>query len=192
MPSIVSRLRTNLPVATGGPHVAAGGSLSPAFPSLPPLVPTKSSGLRSPLPNLVVTSSDSLRQYYSGGQNPTYRCPPLNPLTPVITGPAGAPGAAGVSGAAGASGATGPPGPPGPSANFANNEILAGSGTAWTFDHAPISSLPTSTSVRLYAQQYNGGPFVRLPSSAITSITGTAMVTAASWTAGVLMADYSY
>ena len=76
--------------------------------------------------------------------------------------------------------------------NFADNEILAGSGTAWTFVNAPISALPASTSVHLYAQEYNGGPFVRLPSSAITSITGSAMVTAASWTAGVLMADYSY
>lgn len=81
MPPIVSRLRANPPVTTGGPHVVAGGSLSPTFPSLPPFIPTKSSGLRSPLPNLIVTSSDSLRQYYSGGQNPTYRCPPLKPLT---------------------------------------------------------------------------------------------------------------
>ena len=77
MPSIASRTRSNLPVTTGEPP----RSLSPVFPSLPPLVPTKSSGLRSPLPNLVVTSSDSLRQYYSGGQNPTYRCPPLKPLS---------------------------------------------------------------------------------------------------------------
>lgn len=81
MPSIASRLRTDIPIATGGPHGVAGGFLSPVFPSLPPLIPTKSSGLRSPLPNLVLTSSDSLRQYYSGGQNPTYRCPPLKPLT---------------------------------------------------------------------------------------------------------------
>jgi hypothetical protein len=82
------------------------------------------------------------------------------------------------------------PGGSGP--NFADNEILAGSGTAWTFANAPISALPASTSVHLYAQEYNGGPFVRLPPSAITSITGTAMVTAASWTAGALMADYRY
>jgi hypothetical protein len=75
---------------------------------------------------------------------------------------------------------------------FADNEILVGSGTAWTFDNAPISALPVSTSVHLYVQEYNGGPFVRLPASAIVSITGTAMVTAASWTAGSLLADYRY
>ena len=76
--------------------------------------------------------------------------------------------------------------------NFVENEILGGGGTAWTFAHAPISSLPASTSVALYVQQYNGGPFVRLPPTAITSIIGNAMVTAASWTAGALMADYRY
>lgn len=77
MPSIASRTRSSPPVTAGEvPH-----SLSPVFPSLPPLVPTRSAGLRSPLPNLVVTSPDSLRQYYSGGQNPTYRCPPIKPLS---------------------------------------------------------------------------------------------------------------
>lgn len=77
MPSIASRTRSAPTVSTGEP----ARSLSPVFPSLPPLIPTKSSGLRSPLPNLVVTPSDSLRQYYSGGQNPTYRCPPLKPIS---------------------------------------------------------------------------------------------------------------
>ncbi len=77
MPSIASRTRSVLPGTTGEPP----RFLSPTFPSLPPLIPTKSSAVLSPLPNLVVTSSDSLRQYYSGGQNPTYRCPPLKPLT---------------------------------------------------------------------------------------------------------------
>ena len=77
MPSIASRLRADLPPAVSGAHV----SLAPTFPSLPPLVPAKSFGVRSPLPNLVVTPPDSLRQYYSGGQTPTYRCPPLKPLS---------------------------------------------------------------------------------------------------------------
>jgi hypothetical protein len=76
--------------------------------------------------------------------------------------------------------------------NFADNEILAGSGTAWTFANVPISALPISTSVHLYVLQYEGGNFIRLPPSAIVSITGTAMVTAASWSAGSLMADYRY
>ena len=88
----------------------------------------------------------------------------------------------------GPAGPQGPPGAPGPSPNFADNEFVSGSGTAWVFLHAPN---PT-TSVHLYVQEYNGGPFVRLPPTAITSIIGTAMVTAASWTAGALMADYRY
>jgi hypothetical protein len=76
--------------------------------------------------------------------------------------------------------------------NFSDSEIVAGSGTSWTFAHDPISALPTSTSVALYVQQYNGGPFIRLPPSAIVSIIGNAMVTADSWTAGALMVDYRY
>ncbi len=82
--------------------------------------------------------------------------------------------------------------PAGTTPSFADNEILGGVGTAWTFANAPISNLPTSTSVHLYVQQYISGPFVRLPKSAIVSITGNAMVTAASWTTGALMADYRY
>ena len=76
MPSIASRLRSDLPISTESPR-----SLSPLSPSLPPLVPTKSLGVRSPLPNLVVTPPDSLRQFYSGGQTPAYRCPPLKPIS---------------------------------------------------------------------------------------------------------------
>lgn len=68
------------------------------------------------------------------------------------------------------------------------NEILAGAGTAWTFAHAPGSI----AAVALYVQEYTNGPFVRLPSSAIVSITGVNMVTAAPWNAGALMADYRY
>ena len=81
MPSIASRLRADLPPGVSGAHV----SLAPTSPSLPPLVPTKSYGVRSPLPNLVVTSSDSLRQYYTGGQVPQYRFPPLRPIGPSRT-----------------------------------------------------------------------------------------------------------
>jgi hypothetical protein len=76
--------------------------------------------------------------------------------------------------------------------NFADNEILSGSGTAWTFDNAPISNLPTSTSVHLYVLEYVGGPFVRLPTSAIVSIIGVNMVTVNPYSAGALMADYRY
>lgn len=69
---------------------------------------------------------------------------------------------------------------------FVDNEIVSGSGTAWTFATAPSPS----TSVHLYVLQYVGGPFVRLPASAIVSIVGTTMVTADSWSAGSLLADY--
>lgn len=75
MPSISSRIAANPPPASSSP--------SPVLlqkPPLPVAAPTISSTLRSPLPNLVVTSSDSLRQFYSGGQIPQYRFSPVKPL----------------------------------------------------------------------------------------------------------------
>jgi hypothetical protein len=76
----------------------------------------------------------------------------------------------------------------GSSPSFADNEIVTGSGTSWTLAHVPI---PTS-GVHLYVLQYPGGPFVRLPFSAIASIIGTVMTTVASYSAGALMVDYRY
>lgn len=76
MATIASRLRTIVSGESGQPPKVS----VPSLPTAPSLVPTKSSGVRSPLPNLVVTAPDSLRQYYTGGQNPTYRFPPLKPI----------------------------------------------------------------------------------------------------------------
>jgi hypothetical protein len=76
----------------------------------------------------------------------------------------------------------------GGSASFADNEILSGSGTSWTFANPPNPP----TSIHLYVQQYTGGPFVRLPYSAIASIIGASMTTVDSYTATALLADYRY
>lgn len=61
------------------------------------------------------------------------------------------------------------------------NEVVSGSGTAWTLAHTP-----TATGVALYA---NGQ---RLMLTTDYSIVGTAITTVLSWSAGTLIADYSY
>ena len=81
MPTIASRLRPDLPPSAGIPAPVS----NPPSPPLAPAAPVMNSMLRSPLPNLVVTSSDSLRQYYTGGQVPQYRFPPLRPIGPSRT-----------------------------------------------------------------------------------------------------------
>jgi hypothetical protein len=76
MPSIASRLAADPP-----PAAVVSPVMLPAKPPLHPAAPPISSTLRTPLPNLVVTQPDSLRQYYAGGQIPQYRFPPLKPLS---------------------------------------------------------------------------------------------------------------
>jgi hypothetical protein len=75
MPSIASRTVPNLPESKWTPPVR-----EQLKPPLAPPDPRMSPVLRSPLPNLVVTQPDSLRQYYAGGQIPQYRFPPLKPI----------------------------------------------------------------------------------------------------------------
>ncbi len=71
--------------------------------------------------------------------------------------------------------------------NFVTGEILEGSGTEWTFANPPIAG-----SIALYAQQYEDGPFIRISTGVIESITGTIMVTTTPYSATVLMVDYRY
>jgi hypothetical protein len=77
MPSIASRIRPDPVSPNNGPILSEPIQKPP----IPPLVPTMNTMLRSPLPNLVVMQPDSLRQYYSGGQIPQYRFPPLKPIS---------------------------------------------------------------------------------------------------------------
>lgn len=77
MPTIASRLRSDPITNTVNPVPASKISLPPLSPAVPGMNPN----LRSPLPNLVTTSSDALRQYYAGGKVPQYRFPPLKPIS---------------------------------------------------------------------------------------------------------------
>ena len=79
MPSISSRLVPRRVINDG----EIGPTALPVTgrPPLPPLSPPISATLRSPLPNLVVTHPDSLRQFYAGGAIPQYRFAPLTPLS---------------------------------------------------------------------------------------------------------------
>jgi hypothetical protein len=61
------------------------------------------------------------------------------------------------------------------------NEVVGGSGTAWTLAHTP-----NATGVALYA---NGQ---RLMLTVDYSIVGAAITTVLSWSAGTLIADYQY
>lgn len=60
-------------------------------------------------------------------------------------------------------------------------EVVAGSGTSWTLAHTP-----NANGVALYA---NGQ---RLTLTVDYSIVGTAITTVLSWSAGTLLADYTY
>lgn len=61
------------------------------------------------------------------------------------------------------------------------NEVVSGSGTAWTLAHTP-----NSTGVQLYA---NGQ---RLIPTVDYTLTGASITTVQSWVAGTLLADYGY
>lgn len=62
-----------------------------------------------------------------------------------------------------------------------DNEVVSGSGTAWTLAHTP-----TTNTLRLYA---NGQ---RLTPTVDYSLVGAAITTILSWSAGTVIADYSY
>ena len=61
------------------------------------------------------------------------------------------------------------------------NEVVSGSGTAWTLAHTP-----TTDTLMLYA---NGQ---RLTPTVDYSLSGTAITTVTSWATGTLLADYFY
>lgn len=65
--------------------------------------------------------------------------------------------------------------------NVAYNEVVSGSGTAWTLAHSP-----TTGTLRLYA---NGQ---RLTETVDYSIVGAAITTNSSWALGTVLADYNY
>lgn len=61
------------------------------------------------------------------------------------------------------------------------NEVVSGSGTAWT-----LANTPTAGTVRLFA---NGQ---RLTPTVDYTISSAAITTVLSWTAGTILADYIY
>jgi len=63
--------------------------------------------------------------------------------------------------------------------NFVDDEVVSGSGTAWTLASAPVAG-----SVKLYALGQ------RLTLTTDYSIIGTAITTVSSWNSGELLADY--
>lgn len=67
------------------------------------------------------------------------------------------------------------------SGSFTYNEVVSGSGTAWTLVAAPINN-----SLRLFA---NGQ---RLTPTIDYSLSGSSITTVDSWTAGTILADYQY
>lgn len=69
----------------------------------------------------------------------------------------------------------------GSSTNFVDNEVVAGGGTAWTLAQTPVTG-----SQHIYA---NGQ---RLTPTVDYTITGAAITTVSSWTAGTLLADYRF
>lgn len=69
----------------------------------------------------------------------------------------------------------------GSTGNVVYNEVVSGSGTAWT-----LAKTPTAGSLQLYA---NGQ---RLTPTVDYSISGTAITTVLSWSAGTLLTDYAY
>lgn len=66
--------------------------------------------------------------------------------------------------------------------NFVYNEVVAGSGTSWTLANTPVSNTQA-----IYA---NGQRLI--PGGVDYSITGAAITTVLSWTAGTVLADYQY
>lgn len=67
------------------------------------------------------------------------------------------------------------------SGNIVLNEVVAGSGTSWTLAHTP-----NSAGIQLYA---NGQ---RLTPTTDYTLSGAIITTVLSWSAGTLLADYSY
>lgn len=69
----------------------------------------------------------------------------------------------------------------GSSTNFADNEVVSGSGTSWTLVHTP-----TASSQHIFA---NGQ---RLIPTVDYSIVGAAITTVLAWSTGTILADYRY
>lgn len=69
----------------------------------------------------------------------------------------------------------------GPSGNSVYNEVVSGSGTAWTLVHVPVLG-----TVRLFGEGQK-----LLPTSNYT-ITGSTITTSDSWPAGAISADYNF
>ncbi len=69
------------------------------------------------------------------------------------------------------------------SINFADNEVVSGSGTSWT-----LANTPTAGSQHVYA---NGQRLIPGGGQDYT-IAGAVITTALSWAAGTVLADYRY
>ena len=76
MPAIASRLVDPQPPSTARPVP----SLPRPFPPLTGPTPVQNTVLRCPLPYVVASSPDSLRQFYGGGVIPQYRITPPSSL----------------------------------------------------------------------------------------------------------------